>query len=271
MTIQQWLDENTAILSGANIDSARLDCLILLEDVLGRDRASLLAHPEDALSETHIGILHTKIAQRYKHVPLAYIRGTAPFYGRDFAVTPDVLVPRPETETMITLLKSIPAPADTPRMLWDVGTGSGCVGITAALEIPQAGVILSDVSPQALHVAKHNAQRLDVQATIIKADLLEGVAAQAVDIVIANLPYVPQALPINDAARHEPALALFAGPDGLDLYRRFWQQLATWQHKPAHVLTESLAIQHAKLASFASDAGYTLARTEGLIQQFNLR
>jgi release factor glutamine methyltransferase len=266
MTIQQWLADNITILAGAGIDSARLDCVILLEDITGRDRANLLAHLDDELSYEQIGVLRAKIAERYKHTPLAYIRGKAPFYGRVFSVNKNVLVPRPETEDMITLVKDLAQ----PNRIWDIGTGSGAIGITAALEIPAAAVAVTDVDENALEIARKNAERLGARIEARKTSLLEGVETAAADVVLTNLPYVPDGFPINDAAKHEPKLALFAGTDGLDLYRTFWEQITAQQHKPAHILTESLPAQHATLAALAKSAGYSLARTQGFIQQFDL-
>ena len=264
MTIGQFLDEAAATLSGAGITTARLDALVLLEDVLGEGRALLLAHPEREIDHVTEVALHTKIAQRYRHTPLAYIRGRAWFYGREFVVNKHVLVPRPETEAMVEVLKQLELP--TKPVIVDVGTGSGCVGISLALELPQSQVHLVDIDDQALAVARSNAQRLHAEVSIYKSDLLEQVSQTAV--VVANLPYVPTDYQINDAARHEPSLALFGGQDGLDLYRRFWQQISERPAPPQYVLTESLETQHTALAQLAQTAGYRLERTDGLVQTF---
>jgi release factor glutamine methyltransferase len=148
-----------------------------------------------------------------------------------------------------------------------VGTGSGCLGITAALELPDADVTLLDVDPGALEVATQNASKLNAKVRTMQNDLLNNYN-QPVDVILANLPYVPDNYPINQAAGNEPALALFAGEDGLDLYRRFWPQIKNLDDQPEYVLTEALTTQHAALADIAKTAGYTLKQTDGLVQLF---
>jgi release factor glutamine methyltransferase len=258
----------TSTLKQAGIGSARLDALILIEDVTGRDRAYLLAHPEHKLTAAEAAELDKKITRRTTHVPIAYIRGSAPFYGRMFSVNEHVLVPRPETEGMIELLKQLPLTA--PRIA-DIGTGSGCIGITAALELPQgADVWLYDIDFATLVVAKTNAHLLSAPVHATQADMLEGLGGPF-DALLANLPYVPTTLPVSESIMHEPELALFAGSDGLDAYRVFWQQVSALAHRPAYILTESLVIQHAKNAALAKVAGYALIHTDHLIQLFTAR
>jgi release factor glutamine methyltransferase len=264
MTIQDFLAKATEKLKIAGIESARLDCLILLEDALDLDRATILAYPETAIPAPQLTILNKHITQRAKHVPLAYIRGHAPFFGRDFFVNKHVLVPRPETETMIEMLQTLPLPAKPS--ICDIGTGSGCIGITAALELQNAQVGLYDIDLQALEAAKHNATQLEATVKIHQADLLS--LKPTADVILANLPYVPEAYKINRAAKHEPQLAIFAGKDGLDLYRRFWSQVAALHHKPVLILTESLPQQHKELSALAKDSGYALHNSRDLIQTF---
>ncbi|HEY8999374.1 MAG TPA: peptide chain release factor N(5)-glutamine methyltransferase [Candidatus Saccharimonadales bacterium] len=267
MNVADFMSEGSAKLSKAAIETARLDVLVLLEDVLSIDRAQLLAHPERELNKTQTDLLNEKVMRRSKHIPLAYIRGKIAFFGREFFVDERVLVPRPESETIIELLKGLPLPKD-PEIL-DVGTGSGCLGLTAALEIPTAEICLSDISNDALRVAKQNANTLHItNVSLINADLAEPCATQHFDVVLANLPYVPEHFPINDAARHEPGLALFAGADGLDAYKKFWRQLTESEQKPSYVLAESLPFQHHANAMLARAAGYTLQRAEDFIQLF---
>ena len=264
MTVQTFLDDTVQQLKLADISTARLDCLILLEDALGIDRASILAHPEADLTETQLTRLNQQIIQRLKHIPLACIRGRVAFFGRDFLVDKHVLVPRPETEIMIELLKKLAVPAGSD--LLDVGTGSGCIGITSALEIPDARVTLSDIDPQALKVAGRNAERLAVKVTIRQADLLAD--KPNTNVILANLPYVPDDYRINRAAEHEPKHAIFGGKDGLNLYRKLWQQIATLPRKPLFVLTEALPLQHEEMTKLASQSGYKQQAAQGFIQVF---
>lgn len=270
MIVNNFLHRATGKLEKAGIASARLDVLILLEDVLARNRASILAHPELNLSSRQITMLNNYITQRTLHTPLAYIRGTSMFYGRSFTITTDVLVPRPESEAMITLLLRISKRAPNALHIADIGTGSGCLGITAKLELPTAQVGLYDISPAALACATHNAKLYGVEVMIEKVDLIKEVSTPGsrYNVVLANLPYVPDDFPINQAAAHEPKIALFAGSDGLDLYRRIFMQVATLTDRPRHIITESLQPQHSKLKNIAKKAGYYLQETEGLAQHF---
>jgi release factor glutamine methyltransferase len=268
MKVAEYLAYNTQLLQDAGINSARLDCLILLEDVLGKDRAYILAHPEISLSPSHIATLNNYIAQRKRSVPLAYIRGKVAFYGREFVVNSDVLVPRPETETMIDMLLSdLPVLTNTPTIA-DVGTGSGCIGITLKLELPACDVFVYDIDQKALHIATKNAQRLAAHIHSHQNNLLHGIT-EHFDAIVANLPYVPHGYTINAAARHEPSLALFAGNDGLELYRKFWHQVDQLAVPPKHIYTESLRFQHTGLVKLAHEAGYALVATRDLIQHFS--
>ncbi|HJP95876.1 MAG TPA: peptide chain release factor N(5)-glutamine methyltransferase [Candidatus Saccharimonadales bacterium] len=264
MTIGEFLQTNTATLQQAGIATARLDCLVLLEDTLGVGRSNLLAHPEMVLTTAQQTILDAYISERIHHQPLAYIRGKAEFYGRTFSVNSTVLVPRPETEAIIDLLKELLLKPDV--RIADIGTGSGCLAITAALELPQAQLTGYDISPTALQVARNNAQNLGANVSFQISDLLQDVPPQ--DILLANLPYVPDHFPVNKAAMHEPKLALFSGADGLTHYKIFWQQIATATQKPQFVLTEALPEQHHALAQLARHAGFVQDHKRGLVQLF---
>lgn len=259
MTVAEFLQTATRRLEAVDIATARLDSLVLLEDMLGTDRATLLAHPELRLSATQTAQLQAVLKQRAAHVPLAYIRGIAHFYGREFLVSAAVLVPRPESESLIDLLKAIDF--STPPRIADIGTGSGCLGITAALELPGCRVDLYDIDTSALKIARRNVRKHQVAAACHQSDLLQHHASQPYTALLANLPYVPTDYPINHAATHEPPTALFAGQDGLDLYRKFWQQISWLAHKPAYVITESFPTQHAGTIQLAQHAGYSLQQS----------
>lgn len=268
MTVGSFLTDATADLKQAGIQTARLDCLVLLEDELNQNRAHLLAHPETPLSAGQVERLRAKVARRRRHEPLAYIRGKAAFYGRDFAITTHVLVPRPETETIIDLLKALHLHLPLGSRLADIGTGSGCLGITAALELPGVTADLYDIDAEALACARQNTRTYNLPLRTYHEDLLEHALSRNYNVLLANLPYVPVDYTVNEAARHEPPLALFAGTEGLDTYRRFWTQLGGSRNKPAHVLTEALPAQHESLQQLARAAGYQLADTRDFIQYF---
>lgn len=264
-TLNEWLASETNRLEKAGIQTARLDCLVLLCDELQQDKAHILAHPEQVLNHQQLERLHKKVMQRTTGLPLAYIRGRVDFYGREFFVNTRVLVPRPESETMITLLKSLSL-SSIPTIL-DVGSGSGCLGITAALEIPNSQVSFCDIDLSTLAVANHNARKHHITAKYYPSNLLASVPG-TYEIILANLPYVPVSMPINKAAGFEPKHALFAGDDGLDLYREFFEQLDTKSWTPKHILCESLPSQHYELASIAHSFGYSLRQTDDFIQDF---
>lgn len=266
MTIQEFLKTTSMELGKAGINSARLEALILLEDAFHQDRALVLAHPEKEIPAPIFAELYKKRLQREQHTPLAYIRNKAPFYGREFHVDERVLVPRPESEAIINLLKDL-APKKSLQIA-DIGTGSGCLGITAALELSNARVQLYDIDQKALAVAKNNAAKYHVNVTLTQQDLLEQQTIALSDVIVANLPYVPTHMKLNQAATHEPPQAIFSGIDGLDHYKRFWTQVMTLSHKPVLIITETLPSQHHTNALLARGANYYLAQTEGFAQAF---
>lgn len=265
MTAGELLAQAEKQLQSAGISSARLDVLILLEDTLHKDRAWVLAHPETQLSSISAGRLMRKIERRAKHIPLAYIRGHTEFYGRSFKVNRHVLEPRPESETMIEILKKLKLP---PRpAIADVGTGNGAIGITAALEIPGSIVDLYDISAGCVAVAKHNVHLHELHLHVRKMNLLSR-PLRPYDVVLANMPYVPDHWKINEAALHEPKIAIFGGPDGLDVYRKLFAQLARFTWKPEFVLTEALPPQHDRLAEVAAGFDFKLNQSDDFIQVF---
>jgi release factor glutamine methyltransferase len=265
MRLDSFIKQATKKLQVADVGSARLDVLILLEDALHRDRSWLLAHPETKLTQTQQAKLTKQIARRAHHEPLAYIRGFSEFYGRRFKVNPRVLEPRPESEIMIELLNELKLPLDAK--IADIGTGSGAIGITAALELHNHNVDLYDIDASALAVAKHNCALHELHLRTIKRDLLRN-SHKAYDVILANLPYVPNRWKINRAAAMEPRLAIFGGRDGLDVYRRFFEQLSHFSWRPKYILTESLPPQHIKLAQIARAVGFTISKNHDFIQVF---
>jgi release factor glutamine methyltransferase len=267
MTVGEFLKSATHKLIGSDISTARLDCLVLLEDAMNIDRANLIAHPETIIPSLQEVKLNKKIVQRSSHTPLAYLRGKVEFYGRDFKVNRNVLVPRPETEEIIDLLLKINLAS---AKIADIGTGSGCIGITASLELPASSVDLYDISPEALRVARQNTAELNAPINIYEGNLLKNLRNDY-DIILANLPYVPDGYPVNLAAQQEPPLALFAGDDGMEAYRDFWHQVNNLKNKPQYIITESLRQQHEFHSTLANSHGYKLFNTSGLAQAYTLK
>ncbi len=271
MNLNDWLRTAQKRLETAGITTARLDSLVLLEDQLQLDRAYLLTYPEALLSAENEAALDLALQRREKHEPLAYIRGFSEFYGRKFVVNAHVLEPRPESETIIELLKKC-APGAT--QIADIGTGSGALAITAQLELPGAAIYAVDIDKSCLQVLEINAALHNVRIAYAKGDLLEPFLQKSCnfvpDVLLANLPYVPQDYKVNDAARHEPAVALFGGADGLDLYRTMFGQIGHMPVKPTWIFAESLPEQHPALSELAADAGYALRVEDDFIQAFVL-
>ena len=268
MKLQAWTHQAKQQLEKVGISTAHLDIMVLAEDCLGKDRSALLAHPELELSEDQVKELSAWVKRRRNHEPLAYIRNKTEFFGRQFYIDERVLEPRPESETMIALLKELALP--TGSVIADIGTGSGALAITTKLELPQAKVYAVDIDPGCLKVARKNAQRLNTDIHFMKGDLLQPLLTKETRpfALLANLPYVPNSFRINKAAGAEPRIAIFGGSDGLDVYRRLFQQLEESQVKPHFILTEALPPQHGDLANIARAAGFILEKTDDFIQLF---
>lgn len=248
-----WLTVASRQLAAASVASARLDAEIILAHTLRRPRIWLHAHGDDCLNESELALANACLALRLDHVPIAYIIGHKEFYGRRFHVTPATLVPRPESETIITALNQI---LETKhRTLLDAGTGSGCLGITSKLEYPQLSVALSDVSQDALDVAKKNIHSLHADVNLVQSDLLTSISG-TFDIIIANLPYVDSSWETSPDTAHEPALALFAEDHGLALIKLLITQAPAHLSLGGYLLLEADPCQHAEIISFARNSGF---------------
>lgn len=267
MNVESWLKQSEQHLKASGIATARLDVLVLLEDELNKSRTHLLAHSEIDLTSDNLSVLSQQLKRRSRHEPLAFVRGKTEFYGREFTISPAVLEPRPESETMIELLLKLPLP--TSLHIADVGTGSGALGITAKLELPKARVDLLEIDDVAMEVAKMNVIKFTTDITTTHSDLLAQ-APHTYEILLCNLPYVPDGHTINQAAMHEPKIAIFGGPDGLNIYRRLFDQVKVSSVKPLFILTESLPPQHKTLAGIAKAAGYSMRVTDDFIQCFEV-
>jgi release factor glutamine methyltransferase len=224
MTLKEALLQGQRLLEEAGVGEPRLTAEVLLAYATQHDRVWLIAHAHDELIELwwiHYGrYLH----QRIQGKPTQYITGRQEFYGREFRVTPDVLIPRPETEHLVegasALLRSWLTGED-PAVL-DIGTGSGCIAVTLALET-KARMTATDLSSAALRVARENAAKLGAEVTFVEGDLAAGLPDASFDLVVSNPPYVPhtdKATLQHEVRDHEPELALYGGEDGYEIYRR---------------------------------------------------
>jgi release factor glutamine methyltransferase len=219
MTILTALLQGTKLLEEETVSAPRLTAEVLLTHALQRERSYLYAHPEEELTEIawiHYGrYLH----ERLKGKPTQYITGRQEFYGRDFRVTPDVLIPRPETEHLVEAAIARIQPRD---LVVDVGTGSGAIAISLALETA-AHVFATDISTAALNVAQSNAQQLSAPVGFLACDLLDALRDSSINVLVSNPPYVPrtdQPSLQREVRDYEPHVALFAGPTGLEIYER---------------------------------------------------
>ena len=198
---------------------------LLLRHALGCTAAWLEAHRDAVLATAPAARFAALAARRGQGEPVAYLIGTREFYGRDFLLTPEVLIPRPESELLVDLGKTAVARMAAPHIL-DLGTGSGCIAVTLALELPGAAVTAADVSAAALAIARNNAKRLGAHVRFMQSDWFAELGDACFDLVVANPPYVVEGDPHLDQGdlRFEPRLALSCGSDGLAAIRRILAQ-----------------------------------------------
>lgn len=262
MSITQWLSRAIQQLQAAHIPSARLDAELLLAHTLRKPRTWLHGHGDDELTSRQKEIANARLDLRIDRVPVAYIIGHKEFYGRSFKVTTATLIPRPESETLIELLeeavpKNARLIAEAPLRLVDVGTGSGCLGITAKLEHPELDVALVDTSRHALNIAEDNATLLKADVELIQSDLLASYPFTA-DIIVANLPYVNPEWERSPETDHEPALALFAAHNGLALIFELLVQTKAKLARGGKLILEADPEQHPAIIKEAATYGLVL-------------
>ncbi len=243
-------------------DSAGLDAQVLLAHVLNKPKSWIAAYPEARLTPSELDSVEKAVARLEGGEPLPYVIGHWEFFGFDFHLTPEVLIPRPETELLVEKAIAFLQASPTHRTVADVGTGSGAIGISIARHIPDAQIIATDISAAALDVAKQNAGNLRVaeRMEFIHCDLLPPSSDLRFDLICANLPYIPTetllSLPVYG---REPTLALDGGTDGLDLIRRLLIQAAERLAPNGLILLEIEATQGSMATSLARDI-YPLAR-----------
>lgn len=260
-SIRTWLHDAAKLLTAAGIPSASLDAQIILAHILHENRTWLHAHDDTILDKHFEKIADTCLQLRLNRTPIAYITGYKEFYGRSFKVDPSVLIPRPESEEIITTLKKLRSPA-CDEWLIDVGTGSGCLGITAKLEIPRLRVTLSDISHHALRLTKYNAAQLKADVTITQRDLLEHTPA-IYNIIIANLPYVDVAWKRSPETDFEPKIALFAEEGGLATITRLISQAAKKLARNGLLILEADPVQHDTIVRYAVSHHFQHCDTTG--------
>ena len=241
-SISDLLREASQALRDAGVPEARREAGSLLSHVIGKDRTFLISHGEDAVSNEDLARFRETIVRRANGEPLQYITGVQDFYGREFRVTPDVLIPRPETELLVEAALEVISHEPGPSIC-DVGTGSGCIAVTLLCERMDARAIAVDVSDAALAVAEENARRHGVneRLTFKISDCFDAVATAAFDVVVSNPPYVSaNALAglQREVRDHEPLVALSPGADGLSVIRRLFLDAPAFLKTNGYLLME---------------------------------
>lgn len=275
MTLSDFLDQSTKRLKQSDIPTARLDTLILIEHITGINRAKILADDKIKLSSKHKNVLNRLIDKRANHIPITQLTKKCEFYSREFYVDKNVMSPRPETEKMIDIfmdlyksdsrLKSL-----TKLMIADIGTGSGCIGITIKKECPHVSIELIDDDIKALKVARINVVMHTMHINLLQNDLISGMDGRY-QVLLCNLPYVPDKHFINKEARTEPSNAIFGGSDGLDVYRKLFAYIKGFKNKPLYILIEAFPESHSVLRAIANKIGYTQIIRDDFIQLFEYK
>lgn len=244
LPLRQRLQQAADLLEAAGVGEARHSAERLLLHVLGRERSFLYAHSEYLLTPAEELQFAQLLEERAQGIPVQYLVGYQEFFGREFFVTPDVLIPRPETEQAVETLLGL-IPPDAPALLADVGTGSGCIAVTLALEHPRARVIATDLSPHALRVARENARRLGAEnVTFLHGDLLQPLIDSEIgdmDGIVSNPPYVGEgelAGLQREVRDFEPRMALTPGRSGLEAYARIVPQAERLLHPGGWLVLE---------------------------------
>jgi release factor glutamine methyltransferase len=217
-----------------DIPGGRLDSQLLLGFVLGKNREWLMAHGEEEVTHDQQIQFEALLAKRASHIPVVHLTNNREFYGLDFYIDADVLTPRVETEQMVDWAIKY-APKDST--LIDIGTGSGAIAIAIAKHRPDLEIWATEVTDEAMTVARKNAKKHKVDLKFIKANLFGGIDEKFATVV-TNLPYLKEDADLMIEVQKEPGVALFGGPDGLDIYRRFLKQLPIHLEAGGYLFTE---------------------------------
>ena len=259
MIISEWLKIATKSLKTASIPSARLDAELILANTLRKNRTYLHAHLDEEIDPRRFDIANARLDLRLDRVPIACILGYKEFYGRRFTVSPSVLIPRPESEDLISLFLELTVSEIAEKVLIDVGAGSGCLGITAKLERNNLSVILSDISKPALNIAEKNANALNADVHIQQQSLLNG-QLKPVDYIFANLPYVDKSWDVSPELQYEPDIALFAEDEGLKLILQLISQAPRCLTPEGLLFIEADPQQHNRIIDEAMKNGFVKER-----------
>lgn len=258
LTVRDSLAQAEQVLTQSGCTEPRANAEFLLAHLLHTSRTWLTAFGQELLPADKQQAYERLVARHAAGEPLAYITGFQPFCNLEISVTPDVLIPRPETEELVDWAAHFFNPA-APLKILDLCTGSGCIALALAAQLPHACVTAVDISPRALQVARHNAERLKLQEkiTFIESDLWENVQGDF-DIIVSNPPYIPSGdLPgLMREVQAEPALALDGGPDGLQLTRQIIRRAGRFTHAGSILGLELCQGQPAGVAALLNGLGW---------------
>lgn len=253
-TYTEWLKSASYILTNKGSGSPNLDALLLLGFTTRKEPEYIKAYPDTNLTIDELKKINNLLDRRSKLEPMAYILKSKEFYGRSFYVNKNVLIPRPESETIIEYLKLAVNQSGLARPnIIDVGTGSGCLGITAKLEIPSSKVTLLDISSKALNVAKKNSELQKAHVTIQRSDLLNYYKNNTAkfDIIMANLPYLDKSWPMSKETDFEPVSSLFADDNGLALIKKLLTQTKHHLNHQSYLIIEADTRSHPEVIESA--------------------
>ena len=239
---------------------SRSEARLLLATTIRKPKEFLIAHPEYSLTDEEVSLFDSYLQRAQAGEPIPYIVGTQEFWGRPFHVTPATLIPRPDTETLIEEALSFLKNLDTPRVL-DLGTGSGCIAVTIALDCPKAQVWACDKSKDALSVAKCNAEVLGAKVTFVESDWFSAFADEKFDLIVSNPPYIEENDEHLKALRFEPVSALTSGADGLNDIRTLAAQAPEYIRGHGGIIVEHGYNQGESVAAIFRTAGFASVRT----------
>ena len=271
VTLNQAFVGAAAVLREAGMATPELDARLLLCHAAGLSHEAYVANAGSAIQPATLALFGTAVERRLKREPVSRITGTREFYGRSFAIGPEALDPRPDTETLIEAALSLIERRgwrDKKLKLLALGTGTGCILVTLLAELPQAQGVATDISPSALALTAANAMRLGVgaRASFMAADWLDGIAGQF-DLILSNPPYIASgeiAGLADDVAAYDPVLALDGGPDGLDAYRRIAGGVPGILAEKGRLLVEMGAGQAAQVSAILRAAWFKLDEAEAI-------
>ncbi len=263
MTIQELVNNTSNTLRNSGSTTPEMDARVLLEHASGKSRAWLHTHGNESFnthfSDETLTEYQQLIDKRAQSIPVAYLTGTKEFYGLPFIVSPEVMIPRPESEALVEYVRKN-APKNAPVL--DMGTGCGALAIALTYTRPDLDITASDVSPEALAIARRNAERNDATIRFETSDLFTGLI-QTFDVIVANLPYLKPDANLTPDSEHEPKLALNGGStNGLGIYEQFLRQAPEYLHTHGLLVIESDPWQHPELISIAQKHEFTVQHEE---------